>query len=45
MNESDVEFAMPHNIGICGSDFQYHTGMEELFKCGRKRKAWHFFQW
>ena len=27
----------------CGRDFQYPTGFEELLKCGRKQRAWHFF--
>ena len=28
----------------CGRDLQYPTGVEELLKCGRKRRAWTFFQ-
>ena len=28
----------------CGRDFQYPTGVEELLKCRRKRRAWNFFQ-
>jgi hypothetical protein len=28
----------------CGRDLQYPTGVEELLKCGRKRRAWNFVQ-
>ena len=28
----------------CGRDFQYPTGVEELLKCRRKRRAWNFFK-